>query len=122
MKRSSRIFRRLKRRSGESIGEVLISVLISAVALVMLASMITTSAGLVKTGKDKLQQYYVGQDALTQYSETDVPEGVSIDADSVTIRQEGGSEVYAVVEVKCFVEEGVDGTKLISYRKAGSAP
>ena len=122
MKRSSRIFRRLKRRSGESIGEVLISVLISAVALVMLASMITTSAGLVKTGKDKLQQYYVGQDALTQYSETDVPEGVSIAADSVTIRQEGGSEVYAVVEVECFVEEGVDGTKLISYRKAGSAP
>ena len=122
MKRSSRIFRRLKRRSGESIGEVLISVLISAVALVMLASMITTSAGLVKTGKDKLQRYYVGQDALTQYSETDVPEGVTIAADSVTIRQEDGSEVYAVVEVECFVEEGVDGTKLISYRKAGSAP
>jgi Tfp pilus assembly protein PilV len=57
---------RLREQKGESIAEVLISLLISAVALVMLASMINTSARLVSDSRKKLTAYYAANEALTK--------------------------------------------------------
>ncbi len=57
---------RLRGKGGESIAEVLIAVLISAVAMVMLASMIITAGKLVSDSRTKLTAYYAQNEALTK--------------------------------------------------------
>ena len=53
-----RVFKKLKSRTGETIAEVLIALLISAIGLVMLASMISTSGSVIKSSRDTLEHYY----------------------------------------------------------------
>ncbi len=52
------MIRKLRSDAGETITEVLVSLLISAIALAMLASMIQASANMITTSKDKLGLYY----------------------------------------------------------------
>ena len=50
--------KRLSSESGESIAEVLIALLIAAVALMMLASMISSTVSIVNKSKTKMDEYY----------------------------------------------------------------
>ncbi len=54
----SKIFEKLHSKAGESIGEVLVALLISALALVMLASMITSSSRMIQNSRVKMEEYY----------------------------------------------------------------
>ena len=49
---------KLHSRSGETIAETLVALLIAAIALTMLAGMITATANLVKTSENKMDEYY----------------------------------------------------------------
>ena len=49
---------KLQSRAGESIGETLVSLLIAALALVMLAGAISASSGVIMKSRDKLNDYY----------------------------------------------------------------
>lgn len=62
---------RLRSRGGDSIAEVLVALLISAVALVMLASMISASASLIERSKATMAQYYAVNNALTLQADGD---------------------------------------------------
>lgn len=53
-----KIIKKMTSHFGESIGEVLIALLISSLALVMLASMISSTNSMVSKGKGKMDQYY----------------------------------------------------------------
>ncbi len=66
----SSIGKKLKGRGGESLTEVLVSVLISAVALTMLASMISASTGMVKQSREKLDDYYTNNNGLVTHTGT----------------------------------------------------
>ena len=57
--------RRLRDRRGESIGEVLVALLIAAVALMMLASLIATSTRLTRSSEERMQEYYTANENLT---------------------------------------------------------
>ena len=68
-----RLSSKLKSRAGESIAEVLIALLIAALALTMLASVITTSARIITNSKIAMNAYYQkrnGLDAGTSASGT----------------------------------------------------
>ncbi len=54
----SRIGKKLKGRRGDSIAEVLIALLISSVALVMLASMISSSSSMIDSSRKNIESYY----------------------------------------------------------------
>lgn len=73
--------RRLRSQRGESLTEVLVSTLIAAVALVMLASMISTGARLVDQSRDALRSYYNENNRLAaQDSEEDpAPETLTLE-------------------------------------------
>ena len=58
--------RRLRDRRGESIAEVLVALLISAVSLLMLASLIATSTRLVRSSEALMETYYAANDELTK--------------------------------------------------------
>lgn len=49
---------------GETIGETLVALLISALALTMLAGAITASGNVVMTGRRKLNRYYAERDVV----------------------------------------------------------
>ena len=56
--------KRLHSRKGESIAETLIALLISALALVMLAGAISTAGNLIRMSETTMENYYSGLNAL----------------------------------------------------------
>ena len=57
---------KLNNRSGETLAETLIAVLISALALVLLLTMITASSRLIQNGEAKMDEMYAGSAAIEQ--------------------------------------------------------
>lgn len=53
-----RIIKKLNSQAGESIAETLLAVLVAALALTMLAGMITAAVNMVKKSEDKMGDYY----------------------------------------------------------------
>ena len=66
MKTIHRIKARLRSRAGESIAEVLVSLLISSLALVMLAGMISAAARMVKRSEGYIETYVEGVNAVAE--------------------------------------------------------
>lgn len=60
----SRIINKLSSRSGESIGETLVALLISALALVMLAGAVSSGMRIVTNSKEKIDAYYKTNNAV----------------------------------------------------------
>ena len=81
--------KKIKGRSGDSLAEVLIALLISAVALVMLASMITSSTSMIDSSKKKMNSYYDAAGSLAELS------GSGVNG-TVTITGGGLSESFSV--------------------------
>ena len=61
---SKRIMKKLRDHSGETIAETLIALLVSALALVMLAGAIGTAARVVTTSENTMQAYYLANNNL----------------------------------------------------------
>ena len=53
-----RVFAKLKNRAGESIGETLVALLISSLALLMLAGAITSASRIITDSNRAMQTYY----------------------------------------------------------------
>ena len=75
MKRRNRIssirkaaLRKLRSRAGESISETMVSVLIAALSLVMLAGAVTSASNSIAKSKEKLNAYYDVNEMLVQKS------------------------------------------------------
>ncbi len=49
---------KIKSQAGETIAEVLVALLISALALVMLAAMISSTYSIIRRGENKMNEYY----------------------------------------------------------------
>lgn len=60
--------RRLKNRGGETITEVLVALLISALALTMLAAMVASASRMVDASRDSLDAYYKAENGLAASS------------------------------------------------------
>lgn len=56
---------KLHSQAGESIGETLVSLLIAALALVMLAGAISASSGVILKSRDKLEKYYTANEQVS---------------------------------------------------------
>lgn len=67
MKKS--ILLKIRSNAGESIGETLVALLISALALLMLAGAISSAAGIVTRNKASIEAYYVGESGASQQKE-----------------------------------------------------
>jgi Tfp pilus assembly protein PilV len=99
--------KKLRSQAGETLAETLITVLIIAVAMTMLAGMISATASMVKTSENKMKEYYQGSAALETFSEAESGPTVTLKTDTATF--ESIPIVYAKNEV--FSDHTV-----ISYR------
>ncbi len=64
----ARLLKKLKGKAGESLAEVLIALLIAALALTMLASVISSAARMITQSKKKMSDYYAANGELTTRS------------------------------------------------------
>ena len=114
---------KLKSNAGESIGEVLVALLIAALALTMLASVIFTSSRLINESKTKLGEYYEANQDLEKRTGGDTEEL------TVSTAGEGGSEtVYLLpkellpdasqtwLTVDCSTNDKIASRTVSSYR------
>ena len=95
-----RLSSKLKSTAGESIAEVLIALLIAALALTMLASVITTSARIITSSKAAMNEYYQernGLDAGTSASGSLTLQIIKTgDSSGTVILKEGQSASFTV--------------------------
>ena len=108
---------KLRSLKGESISEVLVALLISSLALVMLAAMIATSSRLILNSKEKLNKYYAQNDALSvqaapEQGQTGAVGKVTLQSGANTITlTDGETQVY-------LYSNGESGSvPVISYTK-----
>ena len=102
--------RKIRSRAGETITEVLVSLLISVVALVMLAGMISAAARLIKTSEAKMETYYGANNALVS-----APSGSASDA-TMTIRNSDDS-INMTVAIQYYANTTVANKPVIVYTK-----
>lgn len=62
----SKAIKKLSSQAGESIGETLIALLISALALMMLAGAISSAMRIVTNSKDRMDDYYQVNNAIVE--------------------------------------------------------
>ncbi len=110
MKRESKLRRKLHSQSGETIGETLIALLISSLALVMLASMITSTVNLVTESGTKMNTYYEVN--------TELENGGSGSEMNISITPEAGTGAD-IEETVLYLENNTFKVSVIAYSYAG---
>ena len=100
---------RLRSQVGESIGETLVSLLVAALALTMLAGAVTTAGNVVTRSRNKLNSYYSGANSVAQMSGDSTSGRVTITGDSSTYKGEAynitiysNSEQFGGIQVETY--------------------
>ena len=102
-----RICRKLRSKAGETIAEVLISLLISSIALIILAEMIGAATNMVTSSENTLKAYYEESNNLAQQT-------TGSSSASVTLTMDGTefSEPINLFEN----EKKLGGVEVMSYK------
>jgi Tfp pilus assembly protein PilV len=92
MKRlKEKIAARLKNSAGESLAEVLIALLIAALAMTMLAATISTASRMITNSKTKMGEYYEANDNLAEQLKDDT-KTLTIEISQMKLKAESTSE------------------------------
>ena len=121
MKRTQAMRRKLRSRAGESLTEVLAALLVSALALTMLAAMISSSGKMIQKSEDKMEDYIAADRALVQKeggtSDT-VTASFSVDGNPMKLSDENEESFF---KVTCFQNTEFGGDGIISYKVTENA-
>ena len=112
-----RLLRKLRSSRGESISEVLVALLISSLALVMLASMISSTTSLVTKSRDVLSEYYDANNALSSRGSS----GSGAASSPGTAVLSGGS-LGDISKAVTVYENGKFGSAKVYSYTVGAAP
>lgn len=104
--------RKLRSNAGESIGETLVALLISALALVMLAGAISSTANMITTSAAKMGEYYDGDDVLVQQADS------SGTASTITIT--GSDGTAQTRNVSCYTNSAFANKPVVAYQYAAA--
>ncbi len=115
--KNKKALRKLKNNSGESLAETLISLLIAAVALVMLAATIAASAGIISKGRNKLNDYYSENEksaGIVKMTDSGEETGAT---ETVVISADGENDYLSEsVKVEYYKNTEIGMTPVISYK------
>ncbi len=106
----TKLINRLRSKSGESIAEVLVALLIAALSLTMLAVMISSTVRMVETGKAKMTDYY---DANAKIELQKEPDGKF----NLNIKSETDNKLKFTEENVNYYENTVFNNSVYSYQK-----
>ena len=119
MKQTTKLFTtingKLKQKKGETLTETLVALLIGSLALVLLASMVTSSTKIITTSEMQLIQYYEQNNRLEARASGDenaIASACCVDGTETTVRLVPGRDS---VSIKCYVNQKANKTSVISY-------
>lgn len=85
---SGKLKNKLKSKKGETITETLVSVLIAAAAMILFASMITSSQRILQKSERIMDDYYAGEAKMeAAMADGGTADGIKTGAGTVTIKQ-----------------------------------
>lgn len=117
----SLINRKISNQRGETIAETLVALLISAVALVMLASMISSSSSMITRARNRLSVYYEKTDKMNRKATEDNSEYVS-DFSNLSVQDQDQSASEKIVfkdskiKVEYYGNKVFSKTPVVTYR------
>ena len=91
---SGKLKNKLKSKKGETITETLVSVLIAAAAMILFASMITSSQRILQKSERIMNAYYAGETKMEAAMATGGTTGGT--DDKVTIKPANGAQSYGI--------------------------
>ena len=97
-------------KSGESIIESLIAILICALSVGMLVMMVTTSTKLVKQSEDGMKQYKLGLKRVISGAD-----GAKDESGNITITMDGEPFEVPVDYYQC---DGIGGTSIVTFTES----
>ncbi len=106
--------KKIRSERGESLAEVLVAILFSALALVLLASMITTSTRIISASRDRMNSYYAQNAALSGQS-VGLDDTVTTGTANVDISEDILSQGESVTVSYRSIDAGITSYRLNSY-------
>lgn len=106
--------KKIRSERGESLAEVLFAMLFSALALVLLASMITASTRIISASRDRMNSYYAQNAALSGQS-IGGDENVTTGTANVAISEDLLSQDESVTVSYRSIDAGITSYRLDSY-------
>ena len=104
----AKIVKRLSGKAGESIAETLIALLISSLALLMLAGAVTTAQRLINQSRGFMEKYYEASNSLIKYEDSAKKGNLTLRLQNLS----GGS-----TSITCQVEMfQIEDTSVTAYR------
>ena len=113
----NKINRKLRSNSGESMAETLISLLVAALGILLLAGMIQASSNLIVSSNEKFRKYVEDENIIIEKDEDEkLGDGqVSLTSGDIAIRF-NREETGAAIDIEYF-EKTLGKKKIISFRK-----
>ena len=108
-KQESKVLQKLRSSAGETIAETLISLLISALAMVMLAGAISATANMITSSDRKMGQYYENDANLATQTTKKGDLSVEIVSEGITIETQTTSY---------FLNDAFPSKPVVSYKKS----
>ena len=99
---------KLRGKAGETIAETLIALLISALALMMLAGAISSAGTAVRASKNKLTSYYAGDAQIAAHKGSGIPI-------TLTIAGTSGTSVSQSYSLSAYENSIFSNAKVITY-------
>ena len=107
---NKQIIKKLNRQSGETLTETLVALLIAALALVMLAGMISSTTRIVTRSRTTMNSYYAENNMVAE-------QGASEGTAYITLGLvNGGTEESKQYSVSVYLNDTLGNTPVVSYR------
>ena len=123
MKKGGKSFKKLADNRGESFAEVMVALLISVLALMILAGMINGAATLIRKTSDEVSRYISEENVLAGENDSDASgtgEAVirirNTDGTERTVLPYDGAGDGGRISVKYFINDEGAGDPVISYK------
>ena len=105
---------KIESQGGESIGEVLVALLISSIGLTLLAMMVSSSSRMVERSKSTVHNYIEQSNILEDHSKPGTSGTLSFSCDSTTKIADNST---APIDIEYYTNEVIGNNKVISYKK-----
>lgn len=110
------IARCLHDQTGDTLVEALVSILIAALSLLMLATAVGVASRMVSQSRESMAHHYAAANSLTDYSTSDA-EGEVVTSSTSKVIITGGTDSSGR-SVTLYEHTGFDGKPIISYEVA----
>ena len=108
-----KMMQKLRSRAGESISEVLIAMLVSALGLAMLAGVISTSVRIINNSKTTMKTFIQNENALEQRESSEYDGLLTVSVDGAPIKLTGESADKITVS---YTNRSIGRKTVVSYR------